>query len=62
MSTTVPRRRPRWILGTWWLMIGVIGIGVSISAGNIAEFFIAALCLAYSVYLYRGGRFGFIVW
>jgi hypothetical protein len=56
------RRRPRYILGTFWLLIGVAGLVVAVSEGEAGPLFVGALAFLYSVYLYRGGRFGFIVW
>jgi hypothetical protein len=64
MTTPVPvRRRPRYILGTFWLILGLVGFFSAFTAGgSLWMLLIGPLMIAYSVYLYRGGRFGFIIW
>jgi hypothetical protein len=56
------RRRPRYILGTFWMLIGIVGFFKGFSAGYHIGLLIGPLLIAYAVYLYRGGRFGLIVW
>ena len=56
------RRRPRYLLGTFWLVLGVVGFFSGFSAGHHIGLLIGPLLIAYSVYLYRGGRFGLILW
>jgi membrane protein implicated in regulation of membrane protease activity len=55
-------RRPRYVLGTFWLILGIIALVASISGGNFFGILLALAMFAYSVYLYRGGRYGFFVW
>jgi hypothetical protein len=56
------RRRPRYILGTFWLILGLFGLFGAFTGGGLKLLLVGPLMIAYSVYLYRGGRFGFIVW
>jgi hypothetical protein len=56
------RRKPRYLLGTFWLVIGVAVFFGGIAQGKPAGIIVGPLLIAYSVYLYRGGRFGFIIW
>jgi hypothetical protein len=56
------RRKPRYVLGTFWLLLGVAGVVGGIAKGNIGPVLVGFLAVAYSIYLYRGGRFGIIVW
>jgi hypothetical protein len=56
------RRKPRYVLGTFWMLLGLSGIIGGIGAGNLASVLVGVLAALYSVYLYRGGRFGLIVW
>ncbi len=58
----VVRRRPRYLLGTFWLALGVLTFIGAISQGKPIGFLVSPALIAYSVYLYRGGRFGFIIW
>jgi hypothetical protein len=61
--TTPVRRRPRYVLGTFWLILGLIGFFSAFTAsGSLSMLLIGPLMIAYSVYLYRGGRFGFVIW
>jgi hypothetical protein len=64
MTSPAPvRRRPRYLLGTFWLILGVVGFfGAFSASGSPWLFLLGPAMIAYSVYLYRGGRFGFIVW
>ena len=55
-------RRPRYVLGTFWLILGLLALIGSISGGNVVGVLVSLALLAYSVYLYRGGRFGFFIW
>ena len=56
------RRRPRYLLGTFWLVLGVFGFFSGFSAGSHLLLLLGPLMIAYAVYLYRGGRFGLILW
>ena len=56
------RRRPRYVLGTFWMLVGVLAFFGGFSAGHHVGLLIGPLIIAYAVYLYRGGRFGIIVW
>jgi len=62
MTNTSPvRRRPRYILGTFWLILSIASFIYifSSSSGHLNGLWLGPLLLAYSIYLYRGGRFGF---
>jgi hypothetical protein len=61
-NATVQRRRPRYVLGTFWLILAAVGIVAGIADGKFFAVLIGAAMLAYSVYLYRGGRYGFFIW
>ena len=55
------RRRPRYVFGTFWLVFGVLVIiAASNPAQNWVGFLLGPLFLLYAVYLYRGGRIGFL--
>jgi len=60
--TPVARRRPRYILGTFWLFVTVGLFTSGVSGGGIGVVLISLLTLLYTIYLYRGGRWGLIVW
>ena len=64
MTSPAPtRRRPRYILGTFWLILGTFGFfGAFTESGSLWMLLLGPMMIAYSVYLYRGGRFGFIIW
>lgn len=54
--------QPQWrfsAAGAFWALVGVVGL-------FLGEGFIGPLlglaAIAYSIYLFRGGRFSFIVW
>jgi cytoskeletal protein RodZ len=54
------KRKPRFFLGTFWLLIAVLLIAL----GFVGTWWLALLGVAlfvYAIYLYRGGRFGFWV-
>ena len=61
-ETTVQRRKPRYVLGTFWLILGAVGLLGGTAGGKILAVLVGGLMIAYSVYLYRGGRFGFFIW
>ena len=61
-QNTVVRRRPRYILGTFWLALSILMLIAGISDGSAGPVLVSIALFAYSVYLYRGGRFGFIIW
>lgn len=53
-----PRRRPRIALGTFWLLLSVLCFAAGF--GGVGwGFLLGIVLLAYAVYLYRGGRYGF---
>lgn len=53
-----PVRRPRWILGTFWALWAVLFFIAGV-AGPAKWLILVSIALgAYSVYLYRGGRYG----
>jgi hypothetical protein len=60
-ATGAAVRRPRLVLGTFWL---VVGLAVLIGAFAPATtdkwgFLLGPLSILYAIYLYRGGRLGF---
>jgi 1,4-dihydroxy-2-naphthoate octaprenyltransferase len=54
----VTKRRPRYVLGTFWLIVAVICFVAGFS-GLWWAILIGLACVAYAIYLYRGGRYGF---
>jgi cbb3-type cytochrome oxidase subunit 3 len=62
MSQPVVRRRPRYVLGTFWLILAFIAVIGGFSDGQFSTVLLGIAMAAYSVYLYRGGRFGFVIW
>lgn len=52
------KRKPRIMLGTFWLLIAALLIFVGFS-GTWWIALLGIATFAYSIYLYRGGRFGF---
>ena len=56
------QRRPRYFLGTFWLGLAVLAFIAGVKGGSAALVLLSPLMLIYSIYLYRGGRYGFIVW
>jgi hypothetical protein len=62
MSQIQPRRaRPRYALGIFWLALTVAAVMFGIDTGDIAAYLLAPVLAAYSVYLFRGGRYGFFI-
>jgi len=61
-ENTVVRRKPRYILGTFWLVVSVCALIGGVGDRSAGPILVSPLLLAYSIYLYRGGRFGFIIW
>jgi len=59
---TTTRRKPRYLLGTFWLILSGLALYAGATGAGVAVLFLGLLMLAYSIYLYRGGRFGFIIW
>jgi hypothetical protein len=58
------RRKPRYLLGTFWLLIGLASLFfafTSKASGHLNGFWAGPLLIAYAVYLYRGGRWGFFI-
>jgi hypothetical protein len=62
MSQPVVRRRPRYALGTFWLILAVLAIIGGFSQGQFSVVLVGIAMAGYSIYLYRGGRFGFVIW
>lgn len=63
-NVPTPRRRPRYVLGTFWMILGIAGLiaaFASKTAGHENGFWAGPLMIAYSIYLYRGGRWGFFI-
>jgi hypothetical protein len=60
-TATGTSKKPRIFLGTFWLAITVLlaAVGFAIPAGDCWCILLAIATLAYSIYLYRGGRYGF---
>lgn len=56
------RRKPRYVLGTFWLLLTVVAFVSGVSGGGAAPLLLSPLLLLYSIYLYRGGRWGLIIW
>lgn len=52
------KRRPRYVLGTFWTLIAVICL-IAGFTGLWWAIVLGLLCIGYAVYLFRGGRFGF---
>jgi hypothetical protein len=50
------------LLGTFWLIVGVAGVIAGISGEQRTGLLIGPLLVAYAIFLYRGGRFGLIIW
>jgi hypothetical protein len=61
-QSTSSARKPRYILGTFWLILGLLAIIGGVSGGKASALIIGLAMIGYSVYLYRGGRFGLVVW
>jgi hypothetical protein len=61
-GNAVVRRRPRYILGTFWMLIGLLVFFSGFNAGAHFGLLVGPALIAYAVYLYRGGRFGVVVW
>jgi len=59
---TAVRRRPRYILGTFWMVLGLAAFFGGLADGKVGAVLLSPLLIAYAVYLYRGGRFGLIIW
>jgi hypothetical protein len=54
-------RKPRWVLGSFWAFWALIGL-IATFAGVWWGILFALAAGAYSVYLFRGGRYGFWFW
>ena len=52
-------RKPRIVLGTFWLFVAIGLVVVGITGGNAWPVVLGVASVAYSIYLYRGGRYGF---
>jgi hypothetical protein len=61
-QSTSGARKPRYVLGTFWLVLGVLAIIGGVSGGKASALLVGLAMIGYSVYLYRGGRFGLVVW
>jgi hypothetical protein len=61
-QSTSGARKPRYVLGTFWLILGLLAIIGGVSGGKASALLVGLAMIGYSVYLYRGGRFGLVVW
>lgn len=66
INDAIPSRkpRPRYALGTFWLLLGIailVFAFVGKTPGHQNGFWGGPLLIAYAIYLYRGGRFGFFI-
>jgi 1,4-dihydroxy-2-naphthoate octaprenyltransferase len=52
------KRKPRYVLGTFWIVVAIVCFIAGFS-GLWWALLIGIACVAYAIYLYRGGRFGF---
>jgi hypothetical protein len=52
-------RKPRYVLGTFWLIFGVLVL-IGGFTSNAWGVLLGIGLIAYAIYLYRGGRHGFI--
>lgn len=57
-----PRRRRRSIAWIYYSIIAVISVFAAISTGKPQILIATALCAAYAVYLFRGGRIVLWIW
>lgn len=55
---SAPKRKSRRALGTFWLIIGALLL-VAGFAGSGWGVPLGIAAIAYAIYLYRGGRYGF---
>lgn len=61
-QSTANGRKPRYVLGTFWLVLGLLAIIGGASSGKASAVLLGIAMIGYSVYLYRGGRFGIVIW
>lgn len=52
-------RRPRYVLGTFWLIVAVLIVVGAIAGRHWWLIVIGIAAFVYAIYLYRGGRHGF---
>lgn len=50
-----------YIAGTFWLVIGVISLIAGVKT-SVPLVFVGIAAIAYSIYLYRGGRYVMFIW
>ncbi|HEX3680168.1 MAG TPA: hypothetical protein VHU90_10645 [Galbitalea sp.] len=55
---TSNKRKPRYVLGTFWIVVAILCFVAGFS-GVWWAMLIGLACVAYAIYLYRGGRYGF---
>ncbi|MDP9905577.1 hypothetical protein J2S90_002548 [Arthrobacter bambusae] len=57
-SARAHRRRPHYIAATFWALItfGAVSYTFSAAPGHLNGIWIGLITLAYTIYLYRGGR------
>jgi hypothetical protein len=60
-TSSVSRRRPHYIAATFYLVLAVLGIVAAVN-GHPSSLVLTAIAGAYSMYLYRGGRFVIWIW
>lgn len=58
ISPAAPVRKPRYVLGTFWMVVAII-LFIAGFMGNWWGFLLGLGSVAYAIYLYRGGRYGF---
>jgi hypothetical protein len=58
LPATPAKRKPRYVLGTFWIIVAIICFIAGFS-GLWWAVLIGLACVGYSIYLYRGGRYGF---
>lgn len=61
-SARQPARRRRSIAWIYYSIIAVVSVFAAISTGKPQVLIATALCTAYAIYLYRGGRFVLWIW
>jgi hypothetical protein len=54
----VQKRKPRYVLGTFWIIVAIVCFIAGFS-GLWWAILIGLASVAYAIYLYRGGRYGF---
>jgi hypothetical protein len=58
---TAERSKPRYLLGTFWLVVALVCLIAGLN-GLWWAILLAIASVVYAIYLYRGGRYGFWFW